>query len=48
VPTGTSAADRSSAVTGDALRLVLGLASGLVALAVALVAVLSRRRRTAR
>ena len=48
VPTGISTAARSSAASGDTLRLVLVLAGGLVALAVVLVAVLSRRRRIVR
>ena len=48
-PGGISTAARSSAASGDALRFVLALAGGLVLLAaVALGAVLSRRRRTAR
>ena len=48
VPTGISTAARSSAVTAATLRLVLVLVGGLVALAGALGAVRSRRRRTAR
>ena len=48
LPAGISTAARSSAVTGATLRLVLVLAGGLVALAVVLGAVRSRRRRVVR
>ncbi len=48
VPVGISTVARPSAVTAATLRLVLVLAGGLVALAGALGAVRSRRRRTAR
>ena len=47
MPAGISAAARSSAASGGTLPLALVLAGGLVALAVVIVAVLARRRRTA-
>ncbi len=48
VPAGIATAARSSAASGDTLRLVLVLVGGLVALAGALGAVRSRRRRVVR